>query len=103
MNYPARMSYEGWVVSTATIQGCDWEDASKQGPNTLFCGYFTVGYSYVVDGCPCFGKFHSSRSWETGTILGMLYNPEMPEESCICDTEPSGHVTALLEMIDLNL
>jgi hypothetical protein len=78
------MTYENWVVNTATVQSCDSRDAART-QSSLFVGHFVVGFSYAIGDTHYSGKCYSSREWEIGTILGMLYNPQNPEESCVCD------------------
>jgi hypothetical protein len=97
------MTYENWVVTTATIQGCEWEDApprTEGSPEScLFVGYFIVCFSHVADDKQYSGKFYSSRAWEEGTVLGMLYNPQNPEENCVCDEDESHEIFGWLEGI----
>ena len=83
------MAYEHWLVTTATIGSCDWEDPPSQTPGSLFVSYFTVVFSYAVDGDHYRGKFHSSHAWEKETEIGILYNPKNPIESCVCDEDES--------------
>jgi hypothetical protein len=89
------MTYEDWLVTAATINSCDWEDPPSQTPASLFVGHFTVAFSYAVGGNRYCGKFHSSRAWGKETEVGLLYNPQNPVESCVCDEDESQIVTAL--------
>jgi hypothetical protein len=82
-------------VITATIQSCDWKNPPSQAPSTLFVGYFTVIFSYVVGGNNYSGKCYSSREWAKGTDLMILYNPQNPAESSVCDDDESQSETAL--------
>lgn len=96
------MTYENWLVNTATVQSCDWEDAPPRTQSSLFAGRFIVGFSYALDDNNYSGKFYSSHAWEKGKVLGMLYNPQNPEESCVCDEDESlGWIFGVIEMIDL--
>ena len=58
-------------------------------------GYFTVAFSYAVDGKKYCGKFHSSHPWGKETEMGMLYNPQDPVESCVCDEDESQIIPVL--------
>lgn len=89
------MAYEDWLVTTATINGCDWEDPPSQTQCSLFVGYFTVAFSYAVDGNHYSGIFHSPLKWEKETEVPMLYNPQNPVESCVCDEDESQIVPVL--------
>jgi hypothetical protein len=101
------MTYEHWSLMTTMIDGCHWQNPSSRTPSTLFVGHFILAYSYVVDGKRYSGEFHSPRAWEKGTDLMVLYNPENPRESIVCDGDESESSTAinwvfgLLEMIGL--
>jgi len=85
----AEMAYEGWTLATATIKSCAWENPPSQSPSSLFVGHFTVAFSFVVDRNRYSGKFYSSREWEKETEVPILYNPQNPVESCVCDEEES--------------
>jgi hypothetical protein len=74
-NNLSQMGYEHWIVSTETINSCDWEDPPSQTLSNLFVGHFAIVFSYVVDGNRHFGKFHSSHEWNKDTEVGLLYNP----------------------------
>ena len=101
------MTYENWPVITATINSCDWENPPSLAPSTLFVGHYYVVFSYVVDGNHYSGEFHSSRAWGKGTDLIILYNPQNPGESIVCDDDESQSEAALrwifglLEWLDL--
>jgi hypothetical protein len=101
------MTYEHWSVITATIQSCDWQNPPSQAPSTLFVGHFIVVFSYVIGGNNYSGKFYSSHDWVKGTDLMILYNPQNPVESSICDDDESQSEAAirwifgLLEWIDV--
>ena len=95
------MSYEHWIVSTATINSCEWEDPPSQTPSNLFVGHFKTIFSYVVNGNRYFGKFHSSHEWNKDTEVGLLYNPQNPIESCVCDEDESQIVPALECVLEL--
>jgi hypothetical protein len=58
-------------------------------------GYFTVVFSYAVDGNNYCGKFHSSHTRVRETEVGMLYNPQDPMESCVCDEDESQIIPVL--------
>ena len=94
-NNSAQMTYEHWLVTTATINICEWKDPPSETPSSLFVGYFTVVFSYVVDGTNYRGTFHSSHMWEKETEVGMLYNPQDPVESCVCDEDESQIIPVL--------
>src|SRR5258708_1048288 len=79
-NNSAQMSYEYWLVTTATIDSCEWKDPPSETPSSLFVGCFTVVFSYAVDGNHYRGIFHSSHAWEIETEVGILYNPQNPVE-----------------------
>jgi hypothetical protein len=82
------MAYENWLVSTATIEGSEWEDAPPSPtPSSLFVGRFTVAFSYAVSENRYLGKFDSSHAWAKDTEVGLLRNPERPEECCVCDED----------------
>jgi hypothetical protein len=83
------MAYENWLVNTAAVQSCYWADAPSGTKSSLFVGLFIVGFSYAVDDRHYSGKFYSSRAWEKGTVLGMLYNPQNHAECCVCDEDES--------------
>jgi hypothetical protein len=83
------MAYEDWLVTTATINFCNWEEPPSQVPSSLFVGHFIADFSYAVDGNHYRGKFHSSYGWEKETELEILYNPKNPTESCVCDEDES--------------
>jgi hypothetical protein len=89
------MTYDDWLVSTATINSCDWEDPPSQTPGSLFVGYFTVVFSYAADGNHYCGKLHSSHAWGKETEVGILYNLKNPIESCVCDEDQSQTVAVL--------
>jgi hypothetical protein len=93
------MSYEGWLVTTATINGCEWEEPAAQSPSSLFVGHFTVGFSYAVDNKLYSGTFHSSHGWGKETEVPILYDPQNPMESCVCDDDESRVVPVLLEVL----
>ncbi len=93
----AQMSYENWLVTTATINSCDWEGPQSQIPGSLFIGHFTVVCSYAVDGSRYKGRFHSSHAWEKGAEVGFLYNPTNPAESSFCDEEDDSRIVPILE------
>jgi hypothetical protein len=93
------MAYEDWLATTATIDGCEWNDPSSDKPSSLFVGYFTVVCSYAVDGKNYCGKFHSSHAWGKETEVGMLYNPQNPAESCVCDDEDESQIIPVLEWV----
>jgi hypothetical protein len=93
-----KMSYEHWNVTTATISTCDWEDSPSQTPSSLFVGYYTVVFTYTVDGSHYWGKFHSSHAWEKETEVGVLYNPMNPIESSVCD-EVESQIVPVLECV----
>jgi hypothetical protein len=95
------MTCEHWPVITATIRSCDWENPPSQTPSTLFVGHFIVVFSYVVDGNSCVGKFYSSREWVQGTDLLILYNPQNPAESSVCDDDESQSGAALKWILGL--
>ena len=97
------MTYENWSATTATIQSCEWEDAPPQTQSSLFVGYFIVRFSYAADEKEYSGKFYSSRGWEKGAVLGMLYNPQNPEENCVCDEDESLGIFGWLEGIPLDI
>jgi hypothetical protein len=97
------MTYENWLVTTATIQSCEWEEAPPQTQSGLFVGYFIVRFSYAAEDKQCSGKFYSSHAWEEGTVLGMLYNPQNPEENCVCDEDESNGIFGWLEGIPFDL
>jgi hypothetical protein len=92
------MSYEGWLVSTAKISGCDWVDPPLRSSGSLFVGYFEVGFSYSVEDNRYSGKFHSSHPCEKGTEVGILYNPKNRVESLVCD-ENDSPIGAVLECV----
>jgi len=96
-----QMTYENWFVSTATIQSCEWVDAPPRTQSSLFAGYFIVGLSYAANDSHYSGKFYSSHAWEKGSVLGVLYNPQNPEENCICDEDQPLDIFGLLDGIDL--
>jgi len=96
------MTYENWLVTTATIQSCQWEDAPQTQSN-LFVGYFIVRFSYTAEDKQYSGKFYSSHAWEEGTVLGMLHNPQNPEENCVCDEDESHGIFGWLEGIPLDV
>lgn len=100
-NNSAQMAYEHWLVTTATISSCDWEDPPSQTPGSLFVGYFTVVFFYAVDGNRYWGKFHSSHAWEKETEVGILYNSKNPMESCVCDEDESQMVPVLECVLEL--
>jgi len=90
------MAYEDWVVGTATINGCDWEPPPPSlTPSSLFVGHFTVVFSYVVDGKQYSGKFCSAYEWEKEKEIQILYNPQDPVESGVCDEDESKIIPAL--------
>lgn len=95
------MSYGDWQVTTATICSCDWENPPSQTPGRLFVGYFTVVFSYEVDGYIYRGKFHSSHAWEKETEVGVLYNPDNNMENVICDEDESQIVPVLECVLEL--
>ena len=97
-NNPAQMAYEHWLVTTATIDSCEWNDPPSDNPSSLFVGYFTVVFSYAVDGKKYCGKFHSSHPWGKETEVGMLYNPQDPVESCVSDEDES-QILPVLECV----
>ena len=92
------MSYEYWLVTTATIDSCEWKDPPSETPSSLFVGCFTVVFSYAVDGNHYRGIFHSSHAWEIETEVGILYNPQNPIESCVCD-EAESQIIPVLECV----
>jgi Protein of unknown function (DUF3592) len=99
----AQMTYENWLLSTATILSCDWEDPQSRSPASLFIGYFTVVFSYEVEGNRYRGRFHSSHAWGNGAEVGILYNPRNPLESCVCDEDESRTVAVVdcvLQLLD---
>jgi hypothetical protein len=89
------MNNELWSINTATIQSCEWEDSPSQATSSLFVGHYRVAYSYGVAGNSYSGEFYSSREWEKGMDLTMLYNPQKPGESIVCDGEESQTGAAL--------
>ena len=52
-------------------------------------------FSYAVDGSRFVGKFHSSHEWEKEAEVSLLYNPQNPLESCVCD-EDGSHIPPVL-------
>jgi hypothetical protein len=93
-----------WSISTATILSCEWENSPSQAPSSLFVGHYSVAFSYVVDGNPYTGQFYSSRDWEKGVDLPVLYNPQKPSENIVCDDDESQTGAALewiLGFVDL--
>ena len=100
-NNSTQMTYENWVATTATIQSCEWHDAPQRTQASLFVGYFAVCFSYTANASHHSGKFYSSHSWEEGTVLGMLYNPQNSEENCVLDEYEPLDIFRLLEGIDL--
>jgi len=82
-----QMGYEHWLVATAKISTCDWQEPPSQTPNSLFVEHFTVAFSYVADGNHYSDRFYSSHEWEKEAEVAILYNPKNPMESCICDDE----------------
>ena len=97
----AQMTYEHWIVTAAAINSCDWEDPPSQTSSSLFVGHFTVVFSYGVDGSHYSGKFYSSHEWEIETEVPILYNPQNPLESCVCDEDESQIVQALDCVLEL--
>lgn len=94
------MSYENWRVGTATIKGCEWEPPPpSQTPSCLFVGHFTVVFSYAVDGHRYGGKFYSAHEWEREAEVPILYNPQKPVESCVCDDDESQIVPVVVECV----
>ena len=91
----AQMAYENWLLTTATILSCDWEDPESRSPASLFVGRFAVVFSYAVEGKHYRGKFHSAHAWENGTEVEILYNPRNPVESCVCDEDESQTMAVL--------
>lgn len=89
------MTYESWTTATATIKGCDWEDPPSQTPGSLFVGHFKVAFSYVADGSRYSGRFYSSHEWGKETEVSILYNPENPVESYVCDEDESQFLPVL--------
>ncbi len=89
------MSYDNWLGVTATITSCDWEDSPSQSSRSLFAGYFTISFSYAVDGNHYIGKFHSAYEWENDKEVPILYNPQNPIESCVCDEDESRTIPVL--------
>ena len=89
------MTTELWPITTGTIQSCEWEDPPSQAPSSLFVGHCKVSFSYVVAGATYSGEFYSSREWEKGMDLPMLYNPRTPGESAACDDDESQAGAAL--------
>lgn len=85
----------------ATIKSCDWEDPPSQGPSTLFAGHFTVAFSYVVNSNRYGGKFYSAYEWEKEREVMVLYNPQNPAESCVCNEDGSPIASAVLCILEL--
>ena len=83
------MASELWNLTTATIKDCVWENAPLRIQSSLFVGYFTVAFSYAVDGSRYGGKFYSSHEWEKEAEVSLLYNPQNPLESFVCDEDGS--------------
>jgi hypothetical protein len=90
------MTNEHWLVTTATINSCAWEDPPSQTPSSLFVGHFTVSLSYAIDGNRYCSKFHSSHAWEKEAEVEILYNPKNPMESSVCD-EGESQIVPVLE------
>lgn len=93
------MGYENWNVGTATIKGCEWEPPPSQTPSSLFVGHFTVAFSYAVDDNRFGGKFYSSHEWEKEADIPILYNPQNPVESCVCDDNESTIMPVIVECV----
>lgn len=100
-NNSAQMACEHWFVSSATISSCDWEGPPSQTQGSLFVGHFTVGFFYAAEGNRYWGKFHSPHAWEKETEVGILYNPEDPMESRVCDGDESRTVAVLECVLEL--
>ena len=100
-NNSTQMTYEHWLVATATISSCDWEDPPSRTSGGLFVGHFTVSFSYAIDDNHYCGKFHSSHAWEKETEVGILYNPKNPTESSVCDEEKSQIIPVLECILEL--
>jgi hypothetical protein len=64
-------------------------------------GPLAVVFSYGVDGSHYSGKFYSSHEWEIETEVPILYNPQNPLESCVCDEDESQIVQALDCVLEL--
>jgi ribosomal protein L35AE/L33A len=100
----AQMAYENWLLTTGTIRSCDWEDPQSRSPASLFVGYFTVVFSYAVEGKQYRGRFHSAHAWGNGTEVEILYNPRNPVVGCVCDEDESRTVAVVecaLQLLDL--
>lgn len=89
------MTNELWSISTATVQSCEWVDFPSQAPSSLFVGHYRVAFSYVVAGNSYISQFYSSGEWEKGMEVPILYNPQRPGESAVCDDEASQAGAAL--------
>ena len=100
-NNSAQMTYEHWLDSTATIKSCDWDDSPAQSPSSLFTGHFTVAFSYTVGGIRYSGKFYSAYEWEKEKEVTILYNPQNPVESCVCDEDESPITQAVQCVLEL--
>ncbi len=82
------MSYENWLLTTATINACEWEDPPPQSlPSSLFVGRFRVAFSCAINGKNYCGSFDSSHPWAKETEVGLLCNAENPVECCVCDDD----------------
>ena len=97
------MAYEDWLIGTATINRCEWEaPPPSETPSSLVVGHFTVVFFYAVDGNRYGGKFYSAHEWEEEAEVPILYNPQNPVESCVCDDDESPIAPVLVECV-LNL
>lgn len=83
------MASELWNLTTATIKDCVREKAPSRTQSSLFVDYFTVAFSYAVDGGRYGGKFYSSHEWEKEAEVSLLYNPQNPLETFVCDEDGS--------------
>ncbi|KAA6459782.1 hypothetical protein DYQ86_16875 [Acidobacteria bacterium AB60] len=102
----AHVAYENWAVTTATINGCVWEDPPPRClPGSLFVGYFRVAFTYAINGKNYCGSFDSPHMWARDTEVGLLCNPEDPLDCCICDDDEPLIIRILggvLESLDLS-
>jgi len=94
------MTCETWAESTATVRSCNWHNPESRSAGILFAGYFAVDCCYDVDGKTLNGRFYSSREWEKDAEVPIMYNPQNPRESCVCDEGESKTVAVALAILE---
>ena len=96
------MTYEHWLDSTATIKNCDWEDS----PSDRFQAAYLRATLQLLFPMPLMAIATVANSipayeWEKEKEVTILYNPQNPAESCVCDEDESPIAPAVQCILEL--